>query len=163
MGLTIIFLSVSLCYCWSPDCATKTTKDIPISPNMVFCGLFIAYSPKNYFPCTVNPNLYTAWLGMVDRQYPAYLLNLRTLPQNQFSEKIFFFYKIEYIYQHTEEAAMLGFFIIMLINNLHMARLQWPSHLNIFSPIAVISHRERGIGLGYEGLPLLIYSPQLLL
>ncbi len=26
----------------------------------------------------VNPNLYTAWLGTVDRQYPAYRLDLRT-------------------------------------------------------------------------------------
>ncbi len=28
----------------------------------------------------VNPNSYTAWLGAVDRQYPAYLLELRTPP-----------------------------------------------------------------------------------
>jgi hypothetical protein len=46
---------------------------------------FVGYSKhpfRNYFH--VNPNSYSAWYGMVDRHYPASLLNLITLPPTPF-------------------------------------------------------------------------------
>jgi hypothetical protein len=40
-----------------------------------FCELSMASSPKYYFR---NPDWYIKWFGMVDHQYLAYYLDLRT-------------------------------------------------------------------------------------
>jgi hypothetical protein len=144
---------------WEKTIISNMTKhwDIHVSLDVLFHRLFIASILVIIFH--VNPNSYMAGLGIVDRQYPAYILDLRTPPHPLSHCKenpiyVFLFWELRGLSPNFHiHVSMSDFYIPRIGPHISLQQNRRTNPGNIY-----ISHRYMSVGIGRQIIILLFWK-----